>query len=112
MGINNLFISEKAKTALTEIQKHLIADFEIEELIVFGVGVKEAAVGDGNPDLLVITKEQVNFNDKQGIKDFVTRINDVYGTNFKLMIFDRATWEAWSGQSLYQEVSREGMAIW
>lgn len=112
MGINNLLISDKAKNALTEIQKHLIANFEIEELVVFGAGVKEAAVGNGNPDLLVLTKEQVGSNEKQGIKDFVARINDVYGTDFKLMIFDRTTWEAWSGQSLYQEVSREGMAIW
>lgn len=112
MGINNLFISEKAKTALTEIQKRLIADYEIEELVVFGAGVKKAAVDDGEPDLLAITKKQVSSNDKQAMKNLVAGVNDTFGTSFKLMVFDRATWEAWSGQSLYQEVIREGMAIW
>ncbi len=112
MGINNLFISEKAKTALTEIQKHLIADFEIEELVVFGAGVKKAADEDVDPDILVITKEQVDFDEKQAMKKFVAGINDSFGTSFKLMVFDRNTWEVWSGQSLYQEVTREGMAIW
>ncbi len=112
MGINNLFISEKAKTALTEIQKRLIADFEVEEIIVFGAGVKKAATDESEPDLLVITKEQASLSQKQLMKDLVAGINDTYGTNFKLMSFDRNTWEVWSGQSVYQEVTRDGVAIW
>lgn len=112
MGISNLFISEKAKTALTEIQKRLIADFEVDELVVFGAGVKKASTDDSEPDLLVITKEQANFRQKQLMKDLLAEINEAFGTNFKLMIFDRNTWEVWSGQALYQEVNREGMAIW
>lgn len=112
MGINNLFISDKAKTALIEMQKRLIADFEIEELVVFGSGVRKAAVDGSEPDLLVITKEQVSFSRKQIMKDLVVEINNTYGTDFKLMVFDRNTWEIWSGQSLYREVIQEGMAIW
>ncbi len=112
MGINNLLISEKAKTALTEIQKHLIADFEVEGLVVFGAGVKKAAADEYGSDLLVITKEQASLGQKQAMKDLVNGINDTFGSNFKLMIFDRNTWESWSGQSLYQEVTKEGMAIW
>lgn len=112
MGINNLFISEKAKSALTEIQKHLIADFEIDELVVFGSGVKKEAVSDVDPDLLVITKDQVDPGQKEAMKDFVAKINHEYGAGFRLMVFDRKTWEVWSGQSLYQEVAREGVTIW
>lgn len=112
MGINNLFISEKAKTALTEIQKCLIANFEIEELVVFGVGVRKATVDNSVPDLLVITKEQIGFQEKQLMNDLISGINNTFGANFKLMVFDKKTWEVWSGQSLYQEVTREGMPIW
>lgn len=112
MGIKSLFISEKAKSALTEIQKHLIADFEIDELVVFGAGVKEEAVGDVDPDLLVITKDQVDPAQKEAMKDFVARVNREYDAGFRLMVFDRKTWEVWSGQSLYLEVAREGMTIW
>lgn len=112
MAINNLFISDNAKNALMEIQKRLLADFDVEELVVFGNGVKKEAADGYEPDLLVITKEQVGLDQKQSMKDLAAGINDSFGTNFKLMIFDRDTWEVWSGQSVYQEVIREGVAIW
>ncbi len=112
MAINSLFISDNAKKALMEIQKRFIADFDVEELVVFGNGVKKAATDDSDPDLLVITKGQVSLDQKQSMKDLIAGINDSFGTDFKLMIFDRDTWEVWSGQSVYQEVIRDGVAIW
>lgn len=112
MAINNLFISDNAKNALMEIQKRLLANFDVEELVVFGNGVKKEAADGSEPDLLVITKEQVGLDQKQLMKDLVAGINDSFGTSFKLMIFDRDTWEVWSGQSVYQEVTRDGVAIW
>ncbi|NLY75305.1 MAG: hypothetical protein GX075_08365 [Firmicutes bacterium] len=112
MGINNLYISEKSKAALTEIQKRLIAEFDVDELVVFGAGVKEAAVDDSDPDLLVITKEELSYSQKKMIKEFVDGINSEYGANYRLMVFDRNTWEVWAGQSLYQEVTRDGVSIW
>jgi len=112
MGIKNLYISEKSKNALTEIQKRLIAEFDVEELVVFGAGVKEAAVDDSDPDLLVITKEELSHIQKKTVKELVDGINGEYGTNYRLMVFDRNTWEVWAGQSLYQEVIRDGVSIW
>ena len=112
MGINNLFISDNAKTALTAIQKRLIAEFDVVEIIVFGNGVKKAAPDGQDPDLLIITKKQVSLDQKQSMNDLANSVNDSFNTNFKLMIFDKDTWENWSGESLYQEVSRDGVAIW
>lgn len=112
MAINNLFISDNAKNALLEIQKRLIVDFDVAELVVFGNGVKKEAGDGSDPDLLVITNEEVSLKQKQAMKALVAGINESFGTNIKLMVFDRDTWEVWSGQSVYQEVIRDGVAIW
>lgn len=112
MSIENLFISHDEKSALAEIQKNLIADFGVEELVAFGSGVKDAAIEGMVPDLLALTGKPVTTQEKQAIMKLVTAVNLNYQTHFTILVFDRATWEVWAGQTLYQEVKRDGMQIW
>ncbi len=116
MGIEKLFISMEEKSALVELQKNLITDFGVEELIAYGAGVKE---GNGNKktnegvlDLLALTAEPVTSQHKQAMLDLLAQINQDFHTSFTLLIFDKVTWENWAGQNLYQEIKKEGVQIW
>lgn len=111
MGINNLFISSETKQALSELQQRLIADFGVEELVVFGSGVKNEATEKADPDLLALTAKLIPTQEKQAILKLVSDINLAHQTGIRIMVFDRATWEIWSGQTLYQEVARDGVWI-
>jgi hypothetical protein len=112
MGIEKLFISAEEKLALMEIQKSLIADYGVEELVAFGSGVKTEAVEGRAPDLLVLTPSPVTAQQKQNMLDLVAKINLEYHTHFTMLIFDKATWEIWAGQNLYQEIKKDGIRIW
>jgi hypothetical protein len=112
MGIEKLFISMEEKSALVEIQKGLIADHGVEELVAFGSGVKMEAIEGGVPDLLALTAKPMTPQHKQAILGLVAKINLDYHTHFTMLVFDKATWEIWAGQNLYQEVKRDGLQIW
>lgn len=112
MGIERLFITMKEKSALMEIQKRLIADFGVEKLVAFGSGVKSEPAEGGVPDLLALTTTPVSARDKQSMLDLVAKVNLDYKTNFMMLVFDKATWEIWAGQNLYQEIKKEGIQIW
>jgi hypothetical protein len=109
MGISNLSVTSEEKQALTAIQQRLIADYGVEELVVFGAGVKSEPTGDKDPDLLALTGKHVSLPEKQAIMNVVSEINQAHGTSIRIMVFDKATWEIWSGQILYQEVARDGV---
>jgi hypothetical protein len=112
MGIEKLLISVEEKSALMEIQKSLIADYGVEELIAFGPGVKREADEGRSPDLLALTAKPVSPQRKQEILDLVAKINLEYHTRFTMLVFDKATWEVWAGQTLYQEIQKDGLQIW
>lgn len=112
MSINSLLIAPEEKMALMEIQRNLIADFGVDELVAFGSGVKTETMEGSVLDLLALTEKPVTPQEKQAIKDLVSNVNLTYHTNFTVLIFDKATWEVWSGQTLYQEVKKDGIQIW
>ncbi|HBF39516.1 MAG TPA: hypothetical protein DDW50_19630 [Firmicutes bacterium] len=97
MGIEKLFISMEEKSALVELQKNLITDYGVEELVAFGSGVKE---GSGN---------EMTYG---GIPDLLAKINQDFHSRFTMLIFDKVTWENWAGQNLYKEIKKDGVQIW
>ncbi|MGE5605412.1 MAG: hypothetical protein ACM3YE_06950 [Bacteroidota bacterium] len=112
MSIEKLLITTEKKSALTEIQKILITEYGVVELVAFGPGVKSEAAEGTVPELLALTENPVSFQERQAIMDMVAGINQKYNTSFTLLVFDKATWEVWAGQTLYQEVKRDGLQIW
>jgi hypothetical protein len=112
MGIEKLLITIEEKTALEEIQKNLITEYGVEELVAFGSGVKSEAIDGVVPDLLALTTKPVTPQEKQAMLDLVAKVNLNYHTNFIMLVFDRATWDVWSGQTFYQEVKKDGLQIW
>jgi hypothetical protein len=112
MGIEKLMISIEEKSALVELQKNLITDYGVEELVAFGSGVKEEAAQGGAPDLLALTAKPVTAQLKQAMLDLLAKINQDFHTHFNMLIFDKATWEIWAGQNLYQEIKKDGVQIW
>ena len=112
MSIEKLHISSVEKIALLEIQKVLIADHGVGELVAFGSGVKSEADEGAVPDLLALTEKPATPQAKQAMLEAVAKVNQVFNTNFTVLVFDKATWEIWAGQTLYQEVKRDGIQIW
>ncbi len=112
MSIENLLISSNEKLALSALQKSLIADYGVEEIVAFGSGVKSVPIDGTYPDLLALTDKPVVSQQKQAMMELVASINRTYNTNFNILVFDRDTWEVWAGQTLYMEVKREGIQIW
>jgi hypothetical protein len=112
MSIEKLFITNEEKSALEEIQKNLITEYGVEELVAFGSGVKSEALDGVVPDLLALTAKPVTPQEKQAMFDLVTKVNLDYHTSFTILVFDRATWEVWAGQTFYQEVKKDGLQIW
>ena len=112
MGIEKLFITMEEKSALVEIQKSLIGDYGVEKLVAFGSGIKSEAMEGEVPDLLALTAKPVTPQEKQSLLDRVAKVNQDYHTKYTVLVFDKLTWEAWAGQTLYQEIKRDGIQIW
>jgi hypothetical protein len=112
MGIEKLLITMEEKSALVEIQKNFIADYGVEELVAFGSGVRSEATRGGVPDLLALTAKPMSPQNKQAMLDLVAKVNLEYHTSYTVLVFDKATWEIWAGQTLYQEIKKDGLQIW
>lgn len=99
--------------ALKKIQTVVNNMFEIETVVLFGSVVRGEADEKSDIDLLLITRNRLNREERHQITDVVCEINLEYDTNFSTLVVDSLTWDSGSIalSTIREEIRHEGIPI-
>ena len=111
--LDSLHFTEDQQQALAELRRRLFAEFDVEDLILYGSAARNEADEESDIDLLVLTPEPMARPARHGITDMVFDVNLSYGTNFSTLVIDRASWEAGAVSVLpfRNEIIEEGIPL-
>ena len=79
--------------ALNELQRVLLSQFEIVNLVLFGSVARGEADEESDIDILVLTARPFTRFERHKITDRTFEINLRYNTNFSTMVIDNESWE-------------------
>jgi len=97
-----------------EIHQSLYAQFDVEEIVLFGSVARGEADEESDIDLLIITRKPFpNRFARHQITDLISDINLQYNTNFSSLVVDRKSWEKGpiSILPIHEEILNEGVAV-
>lgn len=105
--------SKKQKDALEKLRSILFADFPVNKIIIYGSAARNELSSESDIDLLIITGNPINREERHKITDMVFEINLEFGTNYSTLVVDEDSWDngLYSVLPLKEEITNEGIVI-
>jgi len=98
--------------ALENLRRRLLAEFEIETMILYGSVARGEADEESDQDVLVVTIQPVTDAERDRITRAAFEVNLRHDTSISTLVVDRETWETGAAVCLLRdEILRDGIAL-
>ena len=111
--LDDIALTQNQRRALTELRDRLLAEFDVEQVVLYGSVARGTADEESDADLLVVTPRLLTRPARHKITDLAFEVNLLYGTNFSTLVVDRQSWESGlvSVLRLRDEILKEGIPL-
>src|SRR5437763_11119133 len=89
----NLSLSPNLRAALQTVRSRLMAEFDIDRLVLFGSAAWGRPDEESDVDLLIVLNNKVDLETEDSISRAIFDINLKYDTNLSELIVDREIWD-------------------
>jgi len=99
--------------ALQAVRRQLMAEFDIDRLVLFGSAAWGRPDEESDADLLIVLNNKVDLLTEDSISRAVFEANLKYDTNLSELIVDRETWDYGlaSAMPIHEEIEKRGIRI-
>jgi predicted nucleotidyltransferase len=112
-ALHNLPLPAPLRDALQAVCDRIMAEFNVDRLVLFGSVVRGESDEESDADLLVVLTEPPTHQVRDRITSLILDVNLKYGTNLSELIVDRQTWEYGlpSAMPIHAEIEEEGIRL-
>lgn len=93
--------------ALEELRRRLLAEFDVEAVILYGSVARGEADDESDQDVLIVTTQPITRPERDRITDAAFEVNLLYGTNISTLVVARDTWETGAAVCLLRDAILE-----
>lgn len=113
LKLDSLNLSPTQKEAINLAKRRLKENFPVESIILYGSVARQQAGSNSDIDILVLTKEKMNHENRDAMADIIFEINLHFGTCISLVVIDIGSWQSGLYQytQFYEEVCRDEVLI-
>ncbi len=109
----DLGLSRKLQAALGAVRDRVMAQFEIDRLILFGSVAWGRPDDESDVDVLIVLKHKLDLETEDCISRVIFEINLEYDSNLSELIVDRDTWDDGlaSAMPIHEDIEKRGIPL-
>lgn len=111
--LRDLRLDAPLQAALRAARDHLIAEFSVDRIVLFGSVVRKRADEESDVDLLIVLKEHPDHQIRNRISRIILDINLEYDTNLSGVAVEQQAWDEGplSVLPIHGEIEDEGIRL-
>ncbi len=111
--LSGLRLDTTLRTALGAARDQLLAQFEIDRIVLFGSYVWGKPDDESDVDLLIVLRHALDLATEDRISQVIFDLNLEYDTNLSELIVDRQTWDTGTASALpiHDVIEKRGVPL-
>ncbi|SRR5713226_6476575 len=112
-ALHDLQLPERLCKALQAARDRLVAEFNVDRIVLFGSVVRGEADEESDVDLLVVLKGPPEHKIRNRISRIILDINLEYDTNLSSLVVEQQVWDEGllSVSPIHEEIEEEGIRL-
>jgi len=106
-------LTETERRALDEVKRRVRALFSVREFVLFGSRARGDSRADSDIDLLIITRDALDWKETDRVIGEAFEANLAFGTLFTVHVVAQTDWDnrLWTGLALKQNIEADGIVV-